>query len=292
MIYLFSNVGRSRLAEGAELDSTTLVLDEGTGSKFPSPGNNQGFWVRIGSSSLYDLRVCTARSGDTLTLSQPLAHSWAALTPVINPINAELVEALVQRVELEGWVAFGTGGNADRLLINGVATGPHLTGPQGVAGENGVDGDDGHSPVLTWSGDQIAIDGVASGPHLTGPAGATPNTTKLATWVIGSGSLSTPVNDIPVYFSDACTIKSVVILTQGGIGSCVVDVWKAAFASYPPTVANRICASAKPTISNGVSYSDSTLTGWTKAISACDVVMFHLESVSVFSFISIILTVQ
>ena len=39
-------------------------------------------------------------------------------------------------------VAFGSGGDADRLTVNGVATGPHLTGPQGAAGANG-------SPVHT-----------------------------------------------------------------------------------------------------------------------------------------------
>lgn len=32
-------------------------------------------------------------------------------------------------------------------------------------------GEDGNSPILTWSGDQIAIDGVIAGPHLTGPTG-------------------------------------------------------------------------------------------------------------------------
>lgn len=83
----------------------------------------------------------------------------------------------------------------DQVSIDGVITGPHLTGPQGpqgpqgaqgpggvdgaagpagVTGADGADGAngaDGHSPVLTWSGDQIAVDGVVSGPHLTGPQG-------------------------------------------------------------------------------------------------------------------------
>ena len=35
----------------------------------------------------------------------------------------------------------------------------------------GQKGETGHSPALTWSGDQIAVDGVVSGPHLTGPQG-------------------------------------------------------------------------------------------------------------------------
>lgn len=46
-----------------------------------------------------------------------------------------------------------------------------VDGQQGPVGAGGTNGVDGHSPVLTWSGDQVAIDGVVSGPHLTGPQG-------------------------------------------------------------------------------------------------------------------------
>jgi hypothetical protein len=35
---------------------------------------------------------------------------------------------------------------------------------------DGAPGKPGHSPELTWQGDQLAVDGVVSGPHLTGPA--------------------------------------------------------------------------------------------------------------------------
>jgi hypothetical protein len=44
-------------------------------------------------------------------------------------------------------------------------------GDKGDTGASGAAGADGHSPVLTWQGDQIAIDGVVSGPNLTGPQG-------------------------------------------------------------------------------------------------------------------------
>lgn len=46
-------------------------------------------------------------------------------------------------------------------------------GLPGEKGDKGDTGAPGHSPVLTWSGDQIAIDGVVTGPHLTGPKGDT-----------------------------------------------------------------------------------------------------------------------
>lgn len=48
------------------------------------------------------------------------------------------------------------------LIVDGV---PYQSGTPGPPGA------DGHTPVLTWVGDQIAIDGVASGPRLTGPQG-------------------------------------------------------------------------------------------------------------------------
>jgi hypothetical protein len=38
-------------------------------------------------------------------------------------------------------------------------------GPQGPAGA------DGHSPTVSMAGDQITVDGIVTGPHLTGPEG-------------------------------------------------------------------------------------------------------------------------
>lgn len=66
-------------------------------------------------------------------------------------------------------VAFGTTqATADRLTIDGVVTGPHLTGPAGQTPD-----------VVFGSGasaDQIIINGSLYSPHLTGPAGP-PGTT-------------------------------------------------------------------------------------------------------------------
>jgi Collagen triple helix repeat (20 copies) len=44
-------------------------------------------------------------------------------------------------------------------------------GNTGATGSQGPAGADGHSPVVSMSGDQITIDGVITGPHLTGPQG-------------------------------------------------------------------------------------------------------------------------
>lgn len=133
---------------------------------------------------------------------------------------------------------------------------------------------------LTATQVQAAIDELAAGS-----GGAAPST-RGATFVSGS-ALSVPVNDVPVRIPIACTITKVTVLTLGGTGSCVVDIWKDTYAAYPPVVADSICAAAKPTISSGIKYEDSTLTGWTTAVAAGDVLMFHLESTSTFTVIAI-----
>lgn len=51
-------------------------------------------------------------------------------------------------------------------------------------------------------------------------------------------------------------------------------------SNYPPTVADSICASAKPTLSSAIKSQDSTLVGWTTALAADDILAFNVESVS------------
>lgn len=74
-----------------------------------------------------------------------------------------------------------------------------------------------------------------------------------------------------------CTITANVLMADKS-GSLVVDVWKLAFASFPPLVANTIVSAAPPTLSSAQSSSDNTLTGWTKSILAGDVLAFNVNS--------------
>ncbi len=75
-------------------------------------------------------------------------------------------------------------------------------------------------------------------------------------------------------------------------GSIVIDVWKDAFASYPPTVLDTITASAKPTLTTSTSATSSTLTGWTTSIAAGDVFGFKVDSITSVTRITIQLTVR
>src|SRR5215510_7505714 len=75
-------------------------------------------------------------------------------------------------------------------------------------------------------------------------------------------------------------------------GSIVIDVWKDTYANYPPTVADTITASAKPTLSSATKSRDATLTGWTTSISAGDILGFKVDSATTVTKVLISLTVQ
>lgn len=98
--------------------------------------------------------------------------------------------------------------------------------------------------------------------------------------IIGDGvaALSTGLKGV-LELPFAGTITQVSLVADAS-GSAVVDIWKDTYTNYPPTVADTICASAKPTLSSAVKYQDTTLTGWTKTFSAGDWIAINLDSVT------------
>lgn len=102
--------------------------------------------------------------------------------------------------------------------------------------------------------------------------------------------IATGVAGVGLFVPFACTINSVTLLANL-TGSIVIDIWKDTYANFPPTVADSICASAKPTISSGVKSEDTTLTGWTTSIAAGDVLYFNVDSCSTITNVVLILKV-
>ena len=76
-----------------------------------------------------------------------------------------------------------------------------------------------------------------------------------------------------------CTITQWTLLADTS-GSIVVDIWKDTYANYPPTVADTITGSAKPTITTTTKGQSSTLTGWTTTIAAGDTLRFNVDPVT------------
>jgi hypothetical protein len=74
-----------------------------------------------------------------------------------------------------------------------------------------------------------------------------------------------------------CTINRATLLCDA-TGSIVVDVWKDTYDNYPPTVADTITASAKPTVSTSNKGQVTTLTGWTTSITSGQILGFNVDS--------------
>jgi hypothetical protein len=163
-----------------------------------------------------------------------------------------------------GLSAAGTTGPTGPLGLTG------FTGPQGIQGVTGPAG----GPTGT------------QGP--TGVTGATGNTGPSQVFGVqfiidGGGSAIVAGLKGYLHFDFACVINEVTMLADQ-TGSIIVDIWKSAYSAFNPgthpVVGDTITGASVPTISSGVKYQDSTLTGWTTAVSADDVIAFNVNSAS------------
>lgn len=118
------------------------------------------------------------------------------------------------------------------------------------------------------------------------------NYTTLAYSIDGGGSaITTGIKGTGLRIPFGCTITRATLLAETS-GAVVVDIWKDTYANFPPTVADTITASAKPTIAaSGVKDEDATLTGWTTAIAADDILYFNIDSVTTITHLTIFLRV-
>lgn len=113
-----------------------------------------------------------------------------------------------------------------------------------------------------------------------------------ATWTNGPNALATPVNAVHAYVSEPATLVGWYLLTDSASGSCVVDVRRTPFISYPVDAVDTLCDGVEPTITDAYAANDTDLTGWTTALNEGDVLQFVLESVSGFTTVQIILVLQ
>lgn len=96
--------------------------------------------------------------------------------------------------------------------------------------------------------------------------------------------------EIPVGY----TINRATLLADQS-GSIVVDIFKCTYANFDPTThpasGDKITASAPPTITTAKKSQDATLTGWTTAITAGDILGFNVNSVTTIQRVTVSLKV-
>jgi hypothetical protein len=99
----------------------------------------------------------------------------------------------------------------------------------------------------------------------------------------GIGAEITPGIQGYIEMPFAGTITQATLLADQ-TGSIVVDIFKSTYADFDPTTTpdadDKITASAPPTITTAKKAQDSTLTGWTTAVAAGDVLAVNVNSVT------------
>lgn len=126
-------------------------------------------------------------------------------------------------------------------------------------------------------------------PTVWQPLGS--NTTRDLIVVIdgGGAAITTGVKgDVRIDFD--CTILNWTLLADL-TGSIQVDIWKKAYSGYPPTVVNTITSASPPTLSAANHNTNSTLSGWTKTISAGETLRFNVDSASAITRVTLILKI-
>lgn len=93
----------------------------------------------------------------------------------------------------------------------------------------------------------------------------------------GGGAAITTGQKGHLFIPFACEIDLAYLMADR-VGSIVVDIWKDAYAYFPPTDDDSITSATPPTITAAQTGIDSDLTGWTKAFAAGDVLAFNVDS--------------
>lgn len=84
---------------------------------------------------------------------------------------------------------------------------------------------------------------------------------------------------------DSTIIRSTILADQSG--SCVVTIQKSSYAGFPPSAS--IVASAPPTLSGAQKAQDTTLSGWTTALTNGDILAWVLTSATTVTRIQVFL---
>jgi len=113
--------------------------------------------------------------------------------------------------------------------------------------------------------------------EVTTPAG-TPGRGPSATFSNAGMVLTASTKTLPIRIPYSGTITGWTI-TSDVSGSCVVNVWKDTYANSPPTEADAIAGTEKPTLSSASKNQDLSLTTWTTTtVTEGDMIIFNIES--------------
>jgi hypothetical protein len=214
-------------------------------------------------------------------------------TRAAQPLAADVTIGTIYCVTDEGDILERSTGAAWESYSPAVATGTgDVAGPAAsIASEialfDGTTGKllkraTGTGPAKVTSGvlSAAAID--LSGSEVTGTIASarlsTQHKTRVLTFAFSNGSSDLAVATQAVVSCPYTGTITGARLLSPQTAAVVIDVWKDVYANYPPTIADTITASAKPTLSAANKSDNTTLTGWTTSVTAGDVFIANIDS--------------
>lgn len=105
------------------------------------------------------------------------------------------------------------------------------------------------------------------------------NTTGITFIIDGGGAVITTGEKGYVEIAFRMSIRGWTVVADQS-GSIVVDIWKDSYANFPPTVADTITGTEKPTLAAAQRNQDLTLTTWTTTLAVGDILAFNVDSVA------------
>lgn len=210
-------------------------------------------------------------STDTAVLEQSTGAAWVSYSSTSAGLN-----------QLTGDVTAGPGSGSQAATIANLAvsTGKIANDAVTYAKIQNVSATDrllGRDTAAAGDIEEIAV---SSGLEFTGGPGlrttAAVRTRTVGITVDGAGSVLTTGSKGFKSFPVAGTIVAARILANAA-GNLVFDVKKSDYATFPTQAS--IVASAPPTLTGAQKSEDVTLTGWTTAIAAGDVLGFEITGV-------------
>lgn len=125
--------------------------------------------------------------------------------------------------------------------------------------------------------DYIAVDGATAGTRKTLLEPIMEQFAGLSIVIDGGGSVITTGGKGTVEVPFDCDVVRWSLFADQ-VGSIVIDVWRDIFANYPPTVADSITGSGKPTLAGTNKANNLSAAGWTTTLNHSDVLRFNVDS--------------
>lgn len=74
-------------------------------------------------------------------------------------------------------------------------------------------------------------------------------------------------------------------------GSIVIDIWKDTYANFPPTIADTITGTEKPTLSTATKNQDTSLTTWTTTMTEGEWLAYNVDSITTVTRVTVVMRV-